>query len=591
MKPLPASRWSYSLFKDFYTIFTLMFSGATWSYALLAAVFIISAGNEFINYRSGNIIGKFYGALLDHDEKAFWKTFYKASILYIGQTLMIATFTFLSWILSYFLRKNLVKKLHEMYFSRKAYFHLCHDNIKFIDNPDQRISQDAEKLTTIFGQSIVPYVIVAPAVIAFYTYKTWKTAGGISVACIYGYFVIGFIANRIMAIPITRWTRRQEKAEGNFRFKHMSVRDNAEESAFYDAGEFEKTESNKILDVLILTLERYAWWKYPAQWFQLFFDYYGGVLTYLIQFIPVFIMNSYSDYTPGKLTTQISNNAFVFIYLINSFTRLTDLAMNIGEMAAYTIRIGEFVSFCRAVTDEDNTVAKLNEKEPILYKLDNVNIYAQGAPKTEVSNLTVQFEARKNILLTGSSGSGKTSLLRILKGLWKPQSGTIHSAISSKEVMFLPQNCYLPTGGLSLMDQLLFPLHTKTMENIPDINTITEILVSLQLEKLISLCGNITDEVDFEWKDVLSPGEQQRLSLARALIHRPAVVIMDEGTSSVSEDMEKRMYSMLKKNGINYISTGHRGTLLEYHDLELSLDNRSVWKLSEIRKGKYSEQF
>ncbi|VDO58488.1 unnamed protein product, partial [Haemonchus placei] len=122
-------------------------------------------------------------------------------------------------------------------------------------------------------------------------------------------------------------------------YKHVSVRNNAEESAFYSAAEFDKHESDRFFVFLLKRQLGATLWKYPAQFLQNFFDYYGAIISYVIQLFPIFIFHTYDNMDAAVLGKQISNNAFYFIYLINSFTRLTDLAMNIGEMAGYSQRI------------------------------------------------------------------------------------------------------------------------------------------------------------------------------------------------------------------------------------------------------------
>ncbi|KHJ94977.1 hypothetical protein OESDEN_05087 [Oesophagostomum dentatum] len=315
-------------------------------------------------------------------------------------------------------------------------------------------------MCSILAKQIFPYILICPGVIAWYTYKTWATyvvrhlfyflldhieeAGGFGVAIVYIYFLIGVIANRIVVSPLTKWTARVERCEGDFRYKHVSVRNNAEESAFYNAAEFEEFESNRFLMRLLKRQLAATLWKYPSQFLQNYYDYYGAILSYLIQIFPIFIFNSYKDMDGPTLAQQISNNAFYFIYLINSFTRLTDLALSTGEMAGYSQR-------------------------------------------------------DKAFLITGVSGVGKSSLLRIIRKLWNYHSGTIKRSFSLKNVMFLPQRPYFPPGKLSLRQQVVFPQVDNECGNFLDNNKIINILDSLRLRNLVSMCGGLTDAANFEW--------------------------------------------------------------------------------------------
>ncbi|KIH43432.1 hypothetical protein ANCDUO_26561, partial [Ancylostoma duodenale] len=104
---------------------------------------------------------------------------------------------------------------------------------------------------------------------------------------------------------------------------------------------------------------------------------------------------------------------------------------------------------------------------------------------------------------------------------------------------------------------------------------IVQILSELRLTPLIETCGGLDTDVDFEWQDTLSPGEQQRLSFARVLFHRPKVAVLDEATSSIDTEDERTIYQLLKKEKISYISTGHRESLIQFHDIELRLGRNS----------------
>ncbi|VDP44716.1 unnamed protein product [Heligmosomoides polygyrus] len=266
------------------------------------------------------------------------------------------------------------------------------------------------------------------------------------------------------------------------RYKHVSVRNYAEESAFYNAAEFDRHETDRFLNTLLKRQLTATLWKYPAQFLQKFFDYYGAILSYLIQVFPIFILNSYKDMDPATLGKVISND--------------------------------------------------------------------------------------KSLLITGHSGVGKSSLLRIVKKLWEPRSGSIVRNFTPDTAMFLPQRPYFPPGQLSIRQQVVFP---RVESEVPCIeledSRVMSILSSLGLKALISM------------QETLSPGEQQRLSIARVLYHRPRFVFLDEATSSLSLDAEAVVYSSLKQNGTSYISTGHRRSLLDYHDWELRLNGRDGWEL------------
>ncbi|VDK19668.1 unnamed protein product [Anisakis simplex] len=130
------------------------------------------------------------------------------------------------------------------------------------------------------------------------------------------------------------------------RYKHVSIRNNAESVALYNAEGFEAEQCRSLFNELLRRQMAFMNWKLPnlcglfVFWQQLF-DYYGAILTYSIQYIPIFILHSYDDKKPDELGKIISNNAFFYIMLVNSFTRLIDVALNFGEMAGILQRVAE----------------------------------------------------------------------------------------------------------------------------------------------------------------------------------------------------------------------------------------------------------
>ena len=214
--------------------------------------------------------------------------------------------------------------------------------------------------------------------------------------------------------------------------------------------------------------------------------------------------------------------------------------------------------------------------------------------------INVKINKGDRILIVGKSGCGKTSLLRAIAGLWKfgegeiswyipsdqrSAGGSVKSAVSEmrqdmdvapKGVFFLPQKPYNIPGSLRL--QITYPLSLNDSNHLigPDLDD--EILSILKLVRLGDLASRMGegDETaglnsDFDWSKILSLGEQQRLSFARAIFNNPSVIILDESTSALDLDSEKAMYEVLMNKGITYISVGHRPSLLSFHDKKLVL--------------------
>ena len=173
----------------------------------------------------------------------------------------------------------------------------------------------------------------------------------------------------------------------------------------------------------------------------------------------------------------------------------------------------------------------------------------------------------------GASGCGKSSLLRAIAGLWSSGSGTIVRP-AADQILFLPQRPYMVLG--TLRDQLLYPnTHIET-----DDQHLKQLLEQVNLADLAERFGGFDAQRD--WADVLSLGEQQRLTFARLLLQKPKYAILDEATSALDTENEARLYQQLQAIGTTFLSVGHRSTLTEYHQLVLELSAAKTWQVNAI---------
>ena len=176
------------------------------------------------------------------------------------------------------------------------------------------------------------------------------------------------------------------------------------------------------------------------------------------------------------------------------------------------------------------------------------------------------------MLITGPTGSGKSTLMRTLAGIWPFGHGIINIP-EGDSVLFLPQKSYLPLG--TLRDVLLYPHKTNQLLN----ESVEEVMSMCKLDTFIDKL----DTVD-NWSHVLSLGEQQKIAFARAILQRPQWLFLDEATSALDESAEQEMYALLLEQlpDTAIISVGHRSTLTYYHDRKLAIDQNGQWRLNDL---------
>lgn len=190
-------------------------------------------------------------------------------------------------------------------------------------------------------------------------------------------------------------------------------------------------------------------------------------------------------------------------------------------------------------------------------------------------DLSFTLESKQRLLIVGPSGTGKSSALRALAGLWTSGRGTIMRP-KLESMFFLPQKPYCTLG--SLKEQLVYP--TPVQDSTVTDEELMEALELVDLKKLPSRVGGLDELRD--WSTMLSLGEQQRLAFARLIIGKPSIAILDECSSALDIAAEDRLYTHLKNIGTGYLSVGHRPSLLQYHDIILRIHSDLSFTLENI---------
>jgi vitamin B12/bleomycin/antimicrobial peptide transport system ATP-binding/permease protein len=176
-----------------------------------------------------------------------------------------------------------------------------------------------------------------------------------------------------------------------------------------------------------------------------------------------------------------------------------------------------------------------------------------GAPLIDAENLVLP--AGDRVLVTGPSGAGKSTLFRAIAGIWPFGSGRV-AVPSDARIMLLPQRPYFPVATLAAA--ITYPARAGTFDDA----RLADALTAVGLPQLVS---RLDEEA--HWNRMLSLGEQQRLAAARALLHAPDYLLLDEATASLDEVAEAQLYRVLQDRlkGTAIVSIGHRSTLAAFH--------------------------
>jgi putative ATP-binding cassette transporter len=236
--------------------------------------------------------------------------------------------------------------------------------------------------------------------------------------------------------------------------------------------------------------------------------------------------------------------------------------VRIAEWRAVIERLSGFetsIANARAVAAGPHAIS-LNPSPGKDVRLEGVEVTLPTSQPLVGADMTIAPHER--VLVTGPSGSGKSTLFRAMAGIWPFGKGTV-SVPQGAKAMTLPQRPYLPIGSLEAA--ISYPSEPGAF----DPSRQRELLAAVGLPALADRL-----EEQAHWNRMLSLGEQQRLGIARAILHAPDFLFLDEATASLDEPAEAALYTLLKQRlpDTTIVSIGHRSTLKAFHTRGLALE-------------------
>jgi putative ATP-binding cassette transporter len=261
------------------------------------------------------------------------------------------------------------------------------------------------------------------------------------------------------------------------------------------------------------------------------------------------------DLSLGGLVQTIG----AFSQVQTSLSFFIDSYSTIAEWCSVVERLSGFERALERVRIQAATggsIKHVNVDEDL--RVEDVDLYLpNGQPL--ITNVNLSLLRGDTVLLGGASGSGKSTLFRAVAGIWPFGRGEIRGP-SDRHVLFLPQKPYLPIGALR--EVVSYPMPAGGVDDA----TLREALEAVGLRELSDRLGEVG-----HWALQLSPGEQQRIAFARALVHKPDWLFLDEATSAVDEATEARLYRLVRERlaGTTVFSVGHRATLRPFHSRQL----------------------
>ncbi len=461
-------------------------------------------------------------------------------------------------------REWMTNHLLKRYFFRRAYYYLRADEA--LDNPDQRIVEDVKNFTaTTLSLSLITLnaTVTLFAFLGVLWSISWTLVGVLMAYAIAGTVLTALIGHRLIGIHYHQYQR-----EADLRYGLVRVRDNAESIAFFRGEPRERLELMQRLGLLVSNTRDLISWNRNLAFFTSGYNYIALVVP-LIVVAPLYMNKQIEFGVVSQATGAFAQVLAAVSLIIVQFERLSAYAAGVA-------RLGSLWDAISGDDPEEDDDPEINIEEGTSLVLEELSVRPPKSERELVRELSLKLPIGKGLLIMGPSGSGKSSLLRAIAGLWSTGDGSIQRP-QLKQMMFLPQKPYLIQG--SLRANMLYPARDA---EVPE-TELKEAFHKVNLDSLVErVSGDFTTTLD--WSNILSLGEQQRLSFARILLAKPKLVFLDEASSALDEENEAHLYEQLKSLNCSYVSVGHRSTLKKFHDFLLSGEGDGAWKLSKSDK-------
>lgn len=511
-------------------------------------------------------------------------------------------------------RTRLVRYSYDLYMKNQTYYRVSNLDGR-IENADHCLTDDISAFTSSVAHlySHLTKPCLDALLITWTLIQLAKARGGASLpGPALGTLVIMLTGRVLRAVSpkFGKLVAEDASRKANLRAIHSRIITNAEEIAFYDGHKVElnilQRAFHSTVDQSKIIFNKRLWYVMLEQFLMKYVWSGAGMVMVSIPLLTSTINEAgESDGGVSDRTQYFTTAKNMLQSGADAIERLMTSYKEIVELAGYTARVGNMLQVFEdvqygqyqrpAIMGKDGIGSRTSEArlnfhngmpliEGVVTESSNGTIIVEDIPivtpncDVVVPSLSITISPCMHLLISGPNGCGKSSLFRILSGLWPVYRGHLQKP-HNDDMFYIPQRPYMTQG--SLRDQVMYPDNIEDMRSkgITDADLVN-ILKIVHLNHIVTREGGWDSAQD--WKDVLSGGEKQRMGMARLFYHKPQYALLDECTSAVSIDVEGKMYQAAKDHGITLLTITHRPTLWKFHTHLLQFDGEGGWKLDVL---------
>ena len=491
--------------------------------------------------------------------------FTREAVLYLGvfgaSALVGAFYSFSEQRLDLLWRQWLTGRLLTAYLAHTAYYRLSAAGV--LTSPDERIAEDVRAFTAT-TLSFVLMLINATVTVCAFSGVLWSISRALFIVAVL-YAACGSALTILFGRPLVWLNYNQLDKEADFRANLVHVQQNAESIAVLHREAAIGARLRRRFDELVANMRRTISVNRNLAFFT-------NGYNYLIQIIPALLVAPL--FFQGKVEFGvITQSAMAFSTLVGALSLVVTQFQSISSFAAVVARLGSLVD---AMEHEPSPAAGIEVREDdarVAY--EQLTLVAPGNKHALVTELSVSVPRGTRLLIVGPNEAAKAALFRATAGIWDRGGGRIVRP-GSERILFVPERPYLSPWTLREI------LVGTGQEKIGD-EEIRALLYQLGLEA--SLEGTGALDVERDWDDALSLGEQHLLSVARVILAAPHFVFLDRVRAAVEPARFDVVLKLLSARSITYLTIGNGNDALDDYDAVLDIASDGSWTWKPVGAG------